>query len=125
MTATNDATSGNLIPTNPIEAGERLARLSGPTCRVSEVPNDEFLRGWNALFYLHPGLHPDGFDDPESGWPEELLFIAGEAWRRFDVGEIGDSDIYCADAGWAGLCDGFDLPTLEEAERRRQIALIK
>jgi len=36
---------------------ERLARLDRRALRA--LPREEFLRGWHALLFLFPGLHPD------------------------------------------------------------------
>jgi len=55
--------------------------------------------------YLHPGLHPDGFEDAGSGWPDELRPVAAEAWRRAEAGELADDRLYPADAAWVGVCD--------------------
>lgn len=57
---------------------ERLAQLDRRHLRAS--PKDEFLRGWHALLFLFPGLHPDnaldhGNDIEEA--PTEQLGLAG------------------------------------------------
>ncbi len=57
------------------------------------------------LAYLHPGLHPDGYEDAGSGWPDELRPVAAEAWRRAEAGELADGGLYPAEAAWAGVCD--------------------
>jgi hypothetical protein len=42
------------------------------------------LLAWSSLAYLYPGLHPDGFEDPDSGCaPPESASICG-----FDSQEI-------------------------------------
>jgi hypothetical protein len=33
-------------------------------------------------------LHPDGYEDSESGWPPILKRFAAEAWRRAEAGEL-------------------------------------
>jgi len=64
-------------------------------------------------------LHPDGFEDAGSGWPDEWLQVAAEAWRRAVAGELADDGLYPADAAWAGLCDRMaDVSPL--AARRRE-----
>jgi DNA (cytosine-5)-methyltransferase 1 len=106
---------------------ERLAGLDRHTLRA--VPAEEFLRGWHALLFLFPGLHPDnaldhgGVEEPwpeaqlvlpgldeekrrrfvRSGWPVALEGIGLEAWRRFKAGEISDEDFYSVEAQRAGL----------------------
>lgn len=62
---------------------------------LGNLNKTEFLRGWCSLFYLYPGLHPDGFDHPDSGWLDELKPYAVEAWRRYGAGEISDDEFYC------------------------------
>ena len=47
---------------------------------------------------LHPGLHPDGYDSADSGWPRVLRRFAAEAWRRADAGELTDNELYCYQA---------------------------
>ncbi len=87
------------------------------------------MRGWHALLFLFPGLHPDNALDhgedlevvgPDqlalpgyeqllatryvrSGWPVALSNVGREAWRRFRAGEIADEDFYCVAAQRAGL----------------------
>lgn len=107
---------------------ERLARLDRGCLRA--LPTEEFLRGWHALLFLFPGLHPDnaldhgkgietvavdqlalpGFDEllsrryARSGWPVALELIGRESWRRYDSGEILEDEFYCVEAQRAGLC---------------------
>jgi len=50
------------------------------------------LRAWCVVAYLFPGLHPDGFEDADSGWPRVLKPFAAEAWRRVEVGEITEEE---------------------------------
>jgi DNA (cytosine-5)-methyltransferase 1 len=92
-------------------------------------PVSDFLRGWHALLWLFPGLHPDNALDhgpetrdwpeaqsmlplllpeerrfyPRSGWPCSLVLIGGEAWRRFKAHEIDEDDFYCVEAQRARL----------------------
>ena len=71
------------------------------------------------FFNLYPGLHPDGYDDPDSGWPRGFKKIAAEAWARFETGELGDEELYPAEAAWCGIFDRMARPpTAEETERR-------
>jgi len=97
--------------------------------RLGSLDLKAFLKGWHALLWLFPGLHPDNaldhgtekIDWPDasdvfpqiepgrrqchvrSGWPVSLVLIAEEAWRRFDSGGITDEAFYCAEAQYAGL----------------------
>ncbi len=106
---------------------ERLAQLDRRALRT--VPTRDFLRGWHALLFLFPGLHPDNALDhgpsiesaPEnqlvlpafeellsrrysrSGWPVALDLIGREAWRRYEAMEIGEDDLYCEQAQRAGM----------------------
>jgi DNA (cytosine-5)-methyltransferase 1 len=97
---------------------------------LHEVPKAEFLKAWSALFYLYGGLHPDGAFDhgaqldhtndgserfnrieprliapsyASSGWPVVLVPLADEAWRRYELDQITDDEMYCADAQYAGM----------------------
>jgi hypothetical protein len=106
---------------------ERLANLDRRALRA--LPTAEFLRGWHALLFLFPGLHPDnaldhgdtieeipteqlglpGFEQlltrrhTRSGWPVALELIGQEAWRRYEAGQIHDNELYCVTAQRAGL----------------------
>jgi len=76
---------------------------------------------WCAVAQLFPGLHPDGFEDADSGWPRVLFRFAAEAWRRADAGELQDAELYACDAQWCGLYDRMDRHTPEETERRERL----
>lgn len=62
-----------------------------------------FLNAWKSMFFLFPCLHPDGFSEPDSGWPEELKPMAREAFRRAETGELGDAEIYPCVMAMEGL----------------------
>lgn len=49
---------------------------------LKTITDTILLRGYRQIFEQHPGLHPDGFDDVDSGWPDELKPICSEMWRR-------------------------------------------
>jgi hypothetical protein len=98
----------------------RLA-LNKPT---EELPHDVFVRAWCCIAYLFPGLHPDGFDHPDSGWPRVLKRFAADAWRRADVGGLSDEELYAADAQWCGLYDQMHTHFPEETERRNSLAVM-
>ena len=106
---------------------QRLAGLDRPTLRA--LPPEEFLRGWRALLFLFPGLHPDNAldhgkhieeDTPHrlsvhaleklatrryarSGWPVARELIGLEAWWRYENEQITSDELYCVEVQRAGL----------------------
>jgi len=50
--------------------------------QLDRVKDLTLVRGYHQIFEQYPGLHPDGFDDADSGWPEELRPVCAEMWRR-------------------------------------------
>lgn len=105
---------------------ERLAQLDRHAIRA--LPGDDFLRGWHALLFLFPDLHPDNALDhgdavetwqdsqlplpgleffarryARTGWPVALELIGREAWRRHEAHETSRAEFYCAEAQRAGL----------------------
>jgi hypothetical protein len=80
------------------------------------------LRAWSSVAYLFPGLHPDGFEDADSGWPRVLKRFAAEAWRRAEAGELADEELYCSDAAWCGLYDRMHQHKPDEMVRRLALA---
>jgi hypothetical protein len=108
------------IPSSLRLAGKEMhAALAAELEKLSKV---EFLKAWSSLFYLFPGLHPDGFDDTESEWPRPLRKFAAEAWRRADAGEISDDELYPSDAQWCGLYDRMLTHNDLEVEHRLELA---
>ena len=128
------------IPKSRVEAAARLQDIAGIDRRQLRVCKKEvFLRGWFALFYLFPGLHPDNALDhgdltsvnlpseltlpgfrslsagcfERSGWPVALELLGWEAWRRYKVGELKDDELYCSEAQMAGMGKG-DLRSLKK-----------
>ena len=89
---------------------------------LETLPKSDFIRAWSSIAYLFPGLHPDGFDDADSGWPRVLRRFAAEAWRRAEAGELDDAELYPSDAQWSGLCDQIKNSTPDESLRRRELA---
>lgn len=118
------------LPFSQLDAAhelERLAQLDRRALRA--LPAAKFLRGWHALLFLFPGLHPDnaldhgthheevatesvGLPDFEreldrrhirSGWPVALESIGQEAWRRYKAHQFTEEDFYSVDAQRAGL----------------------
>ncbi len=119
-----------LIPASQAEAAVRLQEIAGLDRRqLRGCEKDVFLRGWFALFYLFPGLHPDnaldhgdpialwsedqlplpGLEDfaanrfARSGWPVSLELLGHEAWQRYEGGLIAEEEFYCSEAQLAGL----------------------
>jgi len=80
------------------------------------------FRALSSVAYLFPGLHPDGFEAADSGWPRGLKRFAAEAWRRADAGELSDHELYCSDAQWCGLYGRMHTHTPDEMERRFALA---
>jgi hypothetical protein len=109
-----------VIPSTLRGAGRELRRAL--TAPLEQLPKPDFLRAWCALAYTFPGLHPDGYEDAESGWPRALRRFAAEAWRRADAGELADEELYPCDAQWAGLYDRMHTHEDDETARRFQIA---
>lgn len=108
------------VPSSLREAALHLRiGLKGP---AANLPKRDFVCVWNSVAYLFPGLHPDGFDEPDSGWPRVLKGFAAEAWRRAEAGEFEDEELYASDAQWAGIYDRMTKHTEEETARRIKIA---
>jgi DNA (cytosine-5)-methyltransferase 1 len=123
------ANGPSVFGSRPAAAGEllRLANLDRRALRA--LSTDEFLRGWHALLFLFPELHPDNALDhgdkqetwPEaelllpgleqarrkryarSGWPVALELIGREAWCRYEQHKISEEEFYCVEAQRAGL----------------------
>lgn len=129
------------IPSSQAEAAARLQVIAGIDRRqLRACEKDVFLRGWFALFYLFPGLHPDnaldhgdltsvwsqadnalpGFEQfagryfERSGWPVALELLGHEAWRRYRSGELTDEEFYCAEAQQCGI-SGRDIGAFQTA----------
>jgi hypothetical protein len=108
------------VPNTLRSAGRELRlALAHP---LEQLSRDQFVRVWSAIAYLFPGLHPDGYDDAESGWPPILKRFAAEAWRRADAGELLDEELYPSDAQWSGLYDRMFSHQPDEMERRLALA---
>lgn len=104
------------VPDSLRSAGARLRQtIHAPLERLSRA---EFVRTWCAIAYLFPGLHPDEFDAPSSGWPRILNRVAAEAWRRRNTGRFSESELYPCEAQWAGIFDRMSVHTSVEIARR-------
>jgi hypothetical protein len=89
---------------------------------LANITPDEFSRSWCALAYLFPNLHPDGFDELNSGWTRATAKFALEAWKRFESGELSEDILYPSDAAWCGIYDRITQHLPEDAERRQMLA---
>lgn len=108
------------VPNSQRKAAEALRlALSEESAELSKT---RFVTAWCAIAYLYPGLHPDGYEDADSGWPRVLKRFAAEAWRRADAGELADEELYACDAQWSGLYDRMFPHKAEEVERRLALA---
>jgi DNA (cytosine-5)-methyltransferase 1 len=119
-------TTASTVPSSQAEAFENLAVIAAMTAtQLRKTDKGTFLRGWHALLYLFPGLHPDNAfdhgDDEETvesapaaaidlsrryrrtGWPVSLEPLGREAWRRFEARSIDEGQLYCSEAQRAGM----------------------
>ena len=133
------------VPQDCRDAARRVASLVGEADRkqLHRVPPDEFRRGWFAVCFLYPELHPisaledDARTSPahnippmfrtfdprlftpfyvQSGWPVALAPVIREAWRRSKSAELADSEFYCSDAAAAGMLANKNLRLFEAEE---------
>ena len=110
------------IPESKRDAGANLRlALAHPLPQLSKV---DFVRAWSSIAYLFPGLHPDGYEEADSGWSRSLLPFAAEAWRRAAADDLNDDELYPSDAQWSGLYDQLLSPTPDETARRRELAAV-
>jgi hypothetical protein len=111
------------IPSSLREAGQKLRiGLQSPAANLSKR---DFVNAWSSIAYLFPGLHPDGFNEPDSGWPRVLKCFAAEAWRRAEARELDDEELFASDAQWAGIYDRMTVHTVEETARRKHLSLLR
>ncbi len=108
------------VPNTLRGAGRELRRAFA--AHLERLPKADFIRAWCAVAYIYPGLHPDGYDDAESGWPRVLKRFVAEAWRRSDAGELADEELYPYEAQWAGLHDRLYNHESDETARRSRLA---
>jgi DNA (cytosine-5)-methyltransferase 1 len=119
-------TQPSTIPASQRQALEWLSAIALlPRRALRQADATTFLRGWHALLYLYPGLHPDNAIDhgdttevietpsvdqldlseryERSGWPVILEPLGREAWRRYEANQISEGHFYCVDAQRAGF----------------------
>ena len=99
------------IPSSKSQASDWLRPMFS---NVSSLDPETFLKGWSAVCYLHPGLHPDDCPksvpsgrivqprsglayDAESGWPVALCAACAEAFSRFRSGQMTEDQMYPTD----------------------------
>ncbi len=123
----NHATAAPIaLPRDHVEAVAWLDPLTRADRKTLQaMPLAEFIKGWHALLWLFPDLHPENalehgdeeHDSPRSGeavdrfgrrytrsgWPVMLEGFGHEAWRRFRAEEFSDEAFYCVEAQRAGL----------------------
>lgn len=119
-----------LVPRDRTSASLALQKIAALDRRqLRSCSKDEFLRGWIALLFLFPDLHPANARDhgdpcaiwattqpplpsleqfetrrfARSGWPVALEAIGREAWRRFEANDLDVPEFYCASAQRAGM----------------------
>ena len=78
--------------------------------------------GFGKSSILFPGLHLDGFEDSDSGWPRVLKPFATEAWRRFENGNLTEEELYPSNSQWCGLYDRMHTHAPDEVYRRLALA---
>lgn len=108
------------IPQNLRDAGKELRHALHSN--LGSMPKDEFIRAWASVAYLFPGLHPDGYEDMESGWPRVLRRLADEADRRREDELVSEEEFYQSDAQWCGIYDRLKERQPDEIERRMELA---
>ena len=110
------------IPSSKRCAGRQI-RLAANT-PIERLSKPDFIRAWSSLFYLFPGLHPDGYECASSGWTSFLRRFAAEAWRRASNGRLAEQELYQSDAQWAGLYDQMHFHSKEATKRRKKLAAL-
>lgn len=108
------------VPNSLRSAGRELRHSFADT--LERLPHEQFVHVWSAVAYLFPGLHPDGYEDANNGWPRVLRRFAAEAWHRANAGELADEELYPSDAAWSGIFDRMFPHTVDEIERRFALA---
>jgi len=108
------------IPNSLRSAGRELR--SSLRLRLEQLQREKFVRLWSAVAYLFPRLHPDEFAGTDGGWPRKLKPIVAEAWRRAEMEELTDEELYPCDAQWCGVYDRINPHLPDEIERRLALA---
>lgn len=74
-----------------VETAERHVR-EGLIGRVRAMGKRKFLKAYCSFAYLHPGFHPDCWQDWDG--PREFAPLVREAWRRARAGRLTDNELY-------------------------------
>lgn len=91
------------IPETYAEAAIFIREVLCERSRITAISQTQFCRGWASMCFMAPGLHPDGFEESDSGWPVGWRPVAAEAFRRSEAGLLLDCELYPAAASHAGL----------------------
>lgn len=83
-----------LIPGNRTEAHLWVSAAVIVGVRICDTQT--FLKAWWAIAWLYPGFHPDDYRQSEDV-PQAKEFTE-EAFRRAEIGQIGDDVLYAAEA---------------------------
>ncbi len=101
----------HLLPSDELDAKRRLAEIESlDSEQLTALDEGTFLRGWWALHWLYPGLHPDDVEEWQNDVVDAIEWrqLAAEALRRLEHGDIVDSQYYAAEAVhnrvWHEMC---------------------
>ena len=86
------------IPSTEEEAQQAYDELLNHT-DLQALDNPTFLRGWFALHFLGIAPHPDNASD----WDDMIRPLLDEAWRRYKIYQIKESQLYCSHSQHQGL----------------------
>jgi hypothetical protein len=63
-------------------------------CALDNLAEHEFIRVWCSIVFLNPGLHTDNILDPDYDCEPMVRQVLEEVWRRADIGEITEDEMY-------------------------------
>ena len=87
------------IPSS-LEGAQRAYDLLGEfKDDLASADTATFLDGWFAMQFMGIAKHPDEVDE----WADDMKPYALDAWRRHEVGEINEDQLYCSDSQHQGL----------------------
>ena len=89
----------NQIPAGVAQAQSWLNYVRHTNYKLDQMEEDAFMATWCAVVYLNPTLHPDDCDQ----WPADIQAVAVEAFRRRNIGELTDDELYPSEAIHARL----------------------
>lgn len=78
------------MPKNQIDAADKLIQLisAADNGTIKSIPAEQFKKGWYAIAYLFPILHPDGFHEKENGFGESYdnsLYVDDVIKNRYPI----------------------------------------